>query len=64
LPLEGPEWARNPSFRGEREIASTAQKGILNDVPIFALISQLAATGQVHCVRRDNWKVGRLPHGD
>lgn len=28
-------------------------------VPIFALISQLSATGQVHYVGLDNWKVGR-----
>ncbi len=28
-------------------------------VPVFALISQLAATGQVHYVGLDNWKVGR-----
>jgi LacI family transcriptional regulator len=27
--------------------------------PVFALISQLAATGQVHYVGLDNWKVGR-----
>ena len=28
-------------------------------VPVFALISQLAVTGQVHYVGLDNWKVGR-----
>ena len=28
-------------------------------VPVFALISQLAATGDVHYVGLDNWKVGR-----
>jgi LacI family transcriptional regulator, galactose operon repressor len=28
-------------------------------VPVFALISQLAATGHVHYVGLDNWKVGR-----
>jgi LacI family transcriptional regulator len=28
-------------------------------VPVFALISQLSATGQVHYVGLDNWKVGR-----
>jgi LacI family transcriptional regulator len=28
-------------------------------VPVFALISQLAATGEVHYVGLDNWKVGR-----
>jgi LacI family transcriptional regulator len=28
-------------------------------VPIFALISQLSATGQVHYIGLDNWKVGR-----
>jgi LacI family transcriptional regulator len=28
-------------------------------VPVFALISQLAATGNVHYVGLDNWKVGR-----
>jgi LacI family transcriptional regulator len=27
--------------------------------PVFALVSQLAATGQVHYVGLDNWKVGR-----
>ncbi|TPE44562.1 LacI family DNA-binding transcriptional regulator [Amaricoccus solimangrovi] len=27
--------------------------------PVFALISQLAATGQVHYIGLDNWKVGR-----
>lgn len=30
-----------------------------NGVPVFALISQLSATGQVHYVGLDNWKVGR-----
>jgi LacI family transcriptional regulator len=34
----------------------TLQRG---GVPIFALISQLAATGDVHYVGNDNWKVGR-----
>ncbi|MES2435416.1 MAG: LacI family DNA-binding transcriptional regulator [Pseudomonadota bacterium] len=29
------------------------------NVPIFALISQLSATGQVHYIGLDNWKVGR-----
>lgn len=28
-------------------------------VPVFALISQLSATGQVHYVGLDNWKAGR-----
>ena len=28
-------------------------------IPVFALISQLAATGDVHYVGLDNWKVGR-----
>lgn len=28
-------------------------------VPVFAIISQLAATGNVHYVGLDNWKVGR-----
>lgn len=28
-------------------------------VPVFALISQLAATGEVHYIGLDNWKVGR-----
>lgn len=28
-------------------------------IPIFALISQLSATGQVHYIGLDNWKVGR-----
>src|SRR5207344_2998217 len=28
-------------------------------VPVFALISQLAATGETHYVGLDNWKVGR-----
>lgn len=28
-------------------------------VPVFALISQLSATGKVHYVGLDNWKVGR-----
>jgi LacI family transcriptional regulator len=28
-------------------------------VPVFALISQLTATGEVHYVGLDNWKVGR-----
>jgi LacI family transcriptional regulator len=28
-------------------------------VPVFALVSQLAATGEVHYVGLDNWKVGR-----
>lgn len=28
-------------------------------VPVFGLITQLAATGQVHYVGLDNWKVGR-----
>jgi LacI family transcriptional regulator len=28
-------------------------------VPVFALISQLSATGQVHYIGLDNWKVGR-----
>jgi hypothetical protein len=35
------------------------QKVLLKHVPIFALISELTATGQVHYVRRDNWEVGR-----
>jgi len=34
----------------------TLQRG---GVPVFALISQLAATGDVHYVGNDNWKVGR-----
>ncbi|SDN52297.1 MULTISPECIES: LacI family DNA-binding transcriptional regulator [unclassified Ensifer] len=28
-------------------------------IPVFALISQLAATGQIHYIGLDNWKVGR-----
>jgi LacI family transcriptional regulator len=28
-------------------------------IPVFALISQLSATGEVHYVGLDNWKVGR-----
>ncbi|MBB3610503.1 LacI family DNA-binding transcriptional regulator [Rhizobium sp. BK602] len=28
-------------------------------IPVFALISQVAATGQIHYVGLDNWKVGR-----
>lgn len=28
-------------------------------VPVFALIAQLSATGQIHYVGLDNWKVGR-----
>ncbi|WP_349959289.1 LacI family DNA-binding transcriptional regulator [Rhizobium sp. ZPR3] len=28
-------------------------------IPVFALISQVAATGQVHYIGLDNWKVGR-----
>ena len=28
-------------------------------MPVFALISQISATGQVHYVGLDNWKVGR-----
>lgn len=28
-------------------------------IPVFALISQLAATGEIHYVGLDNWKVGR-----
>lgn len=28
-------------------------------VPVFALISQISATGQVHYVGLDNWKIGR-----
>lgn len=30
-----------------------------NGMPVFALISQLSATGQMHYVGLDNWKVGR-----
>jgi LacI family transcriptional regulator len=30
-----------------------------NGLPVFALISQLSATGQMHYVGLDNWKVGR-----
>jgi LacI family transcriptional regulator len=30
------------------------------DIPVFALISQLAATGSVNYVGLDNWKVGRM----
>lgn len=30
-----------------------------DEKPVFALISQLAASGQVHYVGLDNWKVGR-----
>ncbi len=30
-----------------------------NGVPVFALISQLSATGQAHYVGMDNWKAGR-----
>ena len=29
-------------------------------VPVFALVSQLSATGSVHYVGLDNWKVGRM----
>ena len=29
-------------------------------VPVFALVSQLSATGNVHYVGLDNWKVGRM----
>jgi LacI family transcriptional regulator len=28
-------------------------------IPVFALISQVAATGQIHYIGLDNWKVGR-----
>jgi len=28
-------------------------------IPVFALISQLAVTGQIHYIGLDNWKVGR-----
>jgi LacI family transcriptional regulator len=30
-----------------------------NDIPVFALISQLSAVGQINYVGLDNWKVGR-----
>ena len=30
-----------------------------HNVPVFALISQISATGEVHYVGLDNWKVGR-----
>lgn len=30
-----------------------------NGVPVFAIVSQLSATGQVHYIGLDNWKVGR-----
>ena len=36
-------------------IADIATRGI----PVFALISQLSATGQIHYIGLDNWKVGR-----
>ncbi|WP_158818256.1 LacI family DNA-binding transcriptional regulator [Methylocapsa sp. S129] len=36
-------------------VETLQQRGI----PVFALISQLAATGNVHYVGLDNWKVGR-----
>lgn len=36
-------------------LADIQAKGI----PVFALISQLAATGQIHYIGLDNWKVGR-----
>lgn len=36
-------------------VAQTQAQG----VHVFALISQLSATGQVHYVGQDNWKVGR-----
>lgn len=36
-------------------LAEIQAKGI----PVFALISQLSATGQIHYIGLDNWKVGR-----
>jgi LacI family transcriptional regulator len=41
-------------------ITETVDELTRRNVPVFALISQLAATGSVNYVGSDNWKVGRM----
>jgi ABC-type sugar transport system substrate-binding protein len=40
-------------------VAQAVDRLQANQVPVFALISQLSAAGQVNYVGLDNWKVGR-----
>jgi LacI family transcriptional regulator len=40
-------------------VTDAVQRIQTNGTPVFALISQLSATGQMHYIGLDNWKVGR-----
>ncbi len=41
-------------------VSAVADELARRNIPVFALISQLAATGSVNYVGLDNWKVGRM----